>query len=232
MRRILSLHVVIVVMLLSCGCASVPTPAATYQPGVVLNTLSANTSFSISRGEQGMGASGYLEYQSPDRLRLMVLSPFGGTLAELFVNGQRATVIMRMSGQAFSGLLSELPQRGDSEIWSLAGWVIEFESPDASNGTVVRARDGYGGIKELVIYEQGLVVSKQRDNGDMVRYSKYGAVNGVMLPSEIIVDSHDGGRLRIVLEEPEVNGKLSPGSFEPKLEGLKVYPLAALKGLI
>ena len=70
----------------------------------------------------------------------------------------------------------------------------------------VRAQINSMGEKELVAFENGLVVSKTLVNGDMVRYRDYILVNGVPLATEIIMDSHDGGRFRIRITEPEVNG--------------------------
>jgi hypothetical protein len=51
----------------------------------------------------------------------------------------------------------------------------------------------------------------------------------VPLATEIIMNSHDDGRFRIKVTEPEVNAELAADAFIPHLEGLKVYPLAALQ---
>jgi hypothetical protein len=85
------------------------------------------------------------------------------------------------------------------------------------------------GDKEQVTFKNGLVVSKSLANGDMVRYRDYLLVNGVPLATEIIMDSHDGGRFRIKVTEPEVNAELAADAFIPHLEGLTVYPLTALQ---
>jgi outer membrane lipoprotein-sorting protein len=230
MPNILTLPIVIVVMLLSCGCAATNTSRLVYQSGAVLNTFSAAASLSISKGEQGMGSNGYLLYHRPDRMRMVILSPFGTTLMELYVNGDSITIVDTSLGTAFSGLLDDLPRTGDGAAWQHVRWILEMDRPENMIRTGELERDSRSGIKERVTVENGLIVSKVRSNGDMVRYNDYIVVNGVPLASEIIVDSHDGGRFRVKLSEPEVNVKLDPEAFVPKLDGLKIYPLAVLRG--
>jgi len=230
MLRALSLPAVIVVTLLTFGCASTQTAELIYHPEAVLNTFSAAASLSISKGDQGMGSNGYLLYHRPDRMRLVVLSPFGTTLMELYVNGDSITIVDTSLGTAFSGLLEDLPRTGDGAAWRHVRWILEMDRPE----NMVRAgeleRVSRSGIKERITVENGLIVSKVRSNGDMVRYNDYIVVNGVPLASEIIVDSHDGGRFRVKLSEPEVNAALDPEAFVPKLDGLRIYPLTVLRG--
>jgi Outer membrane lipoprotein LolB len=216
-------------LLLPCGCAFVQKTHLAYQPGAVVDTLSATASLSITKGEQGMGGNGYLLYQRPDRMRLVVLSPFGTTMMECIVNGGRITIISNSKGVAFSGTLEELPRVGEGETWRHARWVMATDPPGDFVGDGSRERTNSMGERELVAYEDGLVVSKTLDNGDMVRYRDYILVNGVPLATEIIMDSHDGGRFRIKVTEPEVNTELSPDAFVPRLDGMTVYPLAALQ---
>lgn len=227
-RCVFSLLIAIT-MLLTCGCAATTAPLLFYQPGAVVNTLSAAASLSISKGEQGMGSSGYLLYQRPDRMRMVVLSPFGTTVMEAIVSGSRITIINNSKGVAFSGSLDELPRAGEGETWRHARWVMDTDPPGSFAGNGSRNRINSMGEREQVTFENGLVVSKSLANGDMVRYRDYQLVNGVPLATEIIVDSHDGGRFRIKVTEPEVNAELAPEAFLPYLEGLTVYPLSALK---
>ena len=55
-------------------------------------------------------------------------------------------------------------------------------------------------------------------------------MNGVPLATEIVMDSHDGGRFRIRISEPEVNAELAPDAFSIRLDGLTGYPLSELQG--
>ncbi|MBC8019516.1 MAG: DUF4292 domain-containing protein [Verrucomicrobia bacterium] len=229
MTRIFCTALCIVTLLLPCGCASAPKLPLVYQPGAVVDTLSATASFSISKGDQGMGSNGYLLYQRPDRMRLVILSPFGTTLMEAIVTGNRITIISNSKGEAFSGSLEELPRTGQGETWRNARWVMETDPPGSFVGDGSLERVNSMGAKEQVTFEKGLIVSKSLANGDMVRYRDYLLVNGVPLATEIIMDSHDGGRFRIKVTEPEVNAELAGDAFIPHLEGLKLYPLSALQ---
>jgi len=229
MTRILHALLLLVTLLLSCGCASLAAPRLTYQAGALVNTLSAAASLSISKGEQGMGSNGYLLYQRPDRMRMVILSPFGTTMMEAIVTGNRITIINTSKGVAFSGNLEDLPDVGEGETWRNARWVMDMDPPGSFVGDGIVERVNSLGFKERVSFENGLVVSKVQANGDMVRYRDYQLVNGVPLANEIIMDSHDGGRFRIKVTEPEVNTELAADAFSAHLDGLAVYPLAALR---
>ena len=230
MPRTLFTSLFIFVLLLSSGCAAATRAQLIYPPGAVVETLSAATSLSISKGDQGMGSSGYLLYQRPDRMRMVILSPFGTTLMEAVVTGNRITIINTSSGAAYTGLLQDLPRTGAGDTWRNARWVMDTDPPGSPVRNGVLERVNSMGLKERVIFENGLVVSKSLANGDMVRYNDYVVVNGVPLATEIIMDSHDGGRFRIKVSEPEVNAELAPEAFVTHLEGLTVYPLSALQG--
>ena len=195
------------------------------QPGAVVKTLSATASLSITKGEQGMGSSGYLLYQRPDRMRLVILSPFGTTLMEVIVFGNRITIIDNSNSAAFIGLWTNSPGRGRVRPGFTPAGSWTWTRPVILPGTARRKGSTAAGSRERVAFENGLVVSKSLANGDMVRYRDYETVNGVPLATEIIMDSHDGGRFRIKLSEPEVNAELAPDAFLPRLDGLQLYPL-------
>jgi len=229
MNRIVITALCLFTLLLPCGCASAPKPSFVYQPGAVVETLSATASLSITKGDQGMGSNGYLLYQRPDRMRLVILSPFGTTLMEAVVSGKRITIIDSSKRVAFSGTLEELPRQGQGGTWRNARWVMDTDPPGSFAGDGSLERVNSMGDREQVTFENGLVVSKSLANGDMVRYRDYELVNGVPLATEIIMNGQDGGRFRIKVTEPEVNAVLAVDAFIPQLEGLTVYPLSALK---
>ena len=229
MRRFIISLLLLVTLLLPCGCASAPKPILVYLQGAVVQTLSATASLSISKGDQGMGSNGYLLYQRPDRMRLVILSPFGTTLMEAIVTGKQITIISNSKGVAFSGNLEDLPRTGQGDTWRNARWVMDMDPPGSLVGDGSLERVNSMGDKEQVVFENGLVVSKSLANGDMVRYRDYMLVNGVPLATEIIMDSHDGGRFRIKVSEPEVNAELATDAFIPHLDGYTLYPLSALQ---
>lgn len=231
MKRHIFLLSLMAALSLVSGCALfAPKPPLEYRPGVQVDTLSAAVSLSITKGEQGMGANGFMLYQRPDRMRMVILSPFGTTLMETVVAGDQVTVVDNSKGVAFRGALAELPQQGQGETWRQARWVMEVPAPGSSLRDGSLERTGSMGLKERVTFENGLVVAKSLANGDEAHYNDYEVVNGVPLATEIIMYSHDGGRFRIKITEPEVNTELSPEAFTPHVDNLTLYPLSALQG--
>ena len=216
-------------LLLMSGCALTPRVPLAYQAGTLVETLSAAASFSISKGEQGMSSNGYLLYQRPGRMRMVVLSPFGTTLLEAIVSGDMITIVNSSERVAFSGRLDELPDQGEGQTWRHARWVMDVDPPGAAlkDGTLTRFNSL--GEREQVVYQDGLVISKLLDNGDMARYGDYIVINGVPLATEILMDSSNGGHFRIRISEPEVNAELSPEAFIPNLDGFSILPLTDLR---
>jgi len=222
----LPLYLVALAILSGCATSKVPL---VYRPGAIVETFSSAVSLSISNGEQGMGASGYMLYKHPEQMRMIILTPFGTTLMEVFVMGGNITIVNPPSGKAFSGRIDELPAQGGLENWSHARWVMDLDQGGSygSEGSIERLNRM--GVKELITLKNGLVVAKRLANGDEVRYEDYVAIDGVPLATEIIMESTNGKRLRIKLNEPEVNTPLAPDAFTPRLDGISLYPLSVLQ---
>jgi hypothetical protein len=223
-------NIIIAITLLVSACALAPKPPLEYLPGAVLETLSADVSLSVTSEDHGMGANGLLLYRRPDQMRMVILSPFGTTLMDVFVSGDRITIINRSQGEAYSGLVDDLPAGVEGDTWRLVRWVLEIDPPDGAvrdGGLLRRNRQG---VWERVEFKNGLVVEKSLPGGDELRYNDYVVVNGVPLASEIIMVNRAGVRFRVKINEPEVNTELDPDAFTPRLDGLKLLPLSALKG--
>lgn len=221
-------------LLLLGACATVPPPPLDYRSGATVETLSSAVSLSIQSAEGSMSGSGYLLFRRPDQLHLVVLSPFGTTLLEAFAMGDRITLIYPSRSTAYVGDFNELPVKGGLQGWRLMRWVMDADAADASteqprSGTVERI--GRLGISEKVTYENGLVTAKESADGDHVDYRGYKVVGGVPLAAELDLSNGRGDRFRIVLDEPEVNTPLDDAVFTPKLDGLTIIPLAALRGM-
>jgi outer membrane lipoprotein-sorting protein len=232
MKRHLNFLFLLTALSLVSGCALfTPKPPLEYRPGAQVDTLSAAVSLSIKKGKQGMGANGFLLYRRPDRMRVVILSPFGTTMMETVVAGDQVTVVDNSKGVAFSGFLAELPEQGNGDTVRQARWVMDVPAPGSSlrHGSVERVNSM--GLKERVTFENGLVVAKSLPNGDEAHYNDYVVVNGAPLATEIIINSHNGDRFRISISEPEVNTDLSPEAFTPHIDSLTLYPLSALQGL-
>ncbi len=217
-------------MLLLAACSTV-RPTLVFKPGATVDTLTAAVSLSLTTVDNGMSGNGFLVYRRPDQLHLVLLSPFGTTLIEIFSRGEQITLLYPGSSTAYVGLIADLPEKGGLQGWRLMRWVMDAE-PSATaghNGTVERI--GTDEIVEKVTFENGLVTEKSTEKGEKVYYSRYTVAGGVPFASELDLRNKQDDRIRIVLDEPEVNTALDESAFQPRLEGMKILPLSELRGL-
>ena len=218
-------------LLLLSSCATIKAPPVEYRPGAVVETLSSAVSLSIHTPDSSMGGNGYLVYRRPDQLHLVVLSPFGTTMMEAFALGDRITLIYPSRSTAYVGRFDELPDKGGLQGWRLMRWVMDADSHEDHRfgGTVSRVNKL--GVTEKVTFENGLVTAKESAAGDHVHYGRYSAVGGVPVAAELELRNVRDDRIRIVLDEPEINTPLDAAVFAPRLDGLTVLPLSAIQGL-
>jgi hypothetical protein len=110
-------------------------------------------------------------------------------------------------------------------------WVMDADPRDSDrlSGTVERMSKL--GFSEKVTYKHGLVTVKESPDGDHVYYGAYSLVNGVPLAAELDIRNRRDDRIRMVLDEPEVNTPLEDAVFAPHLDGMTVMPLATVQGL-
>lgn len=213
--------------LLVSACATVPK-ALVFPPGSLVETLSTAVSLSVQSSAGSVGGHGYLVYRRPDQLHLVVLSPFGTTLLEAFALGERITIVYPSQGMAYTGRFDELPDASSLQGWRLMRWVMDADPSDQPGKTGSIDRPLLQGGRESVTYHSGLVTEKSTPAGDRVYYGDYELVNGVPLAEELIILNAREDRIRLKLEEPEVNGSLDATVFTPRLEGLTVLPLSDL----
>lgn len=217
-------------LLLLTACATIATPPVDYRPGAVVETLSSAVSLSIHASDGSMGGSGYLVFRRPDQLHLVVLSPFGTTMMEAFALGDRITLIYPSHSTAYVGSFDELPDKGGVQGWRLMRWVMDADPHEDRRFSGTVARVNKLGSTDKITYVNGLVAAKESPAGDHADYSRYFAVNGVPVAAELELRNGRGDRIRITLDEPEVNTPLDNAVFVPHLDGLTIVPLAALQG--
>ncbi|HEY6007954.1 MAG TPA: outer membrane lipoprotein LolB, partial [Geobacteraceae bacterium] len=204
MKNALYLVLSLVAALL-CACATGRPTGLIYTPGATAETLSTPVSLSFSSGDTGMAGSGYMVYQRPDRLRLVILSPFGTTLSEVLVNGDRITIIDPGKNCAYSGRLEDLPDTPELRGWRLVRWVMDADPPGSAIQEGTLERVNRLGLRERATFENGLLVSKTLGDGNEARYGGFTVVAGVPLATEIVMTNPAGDRFRITLKEPELN---------------------------
>lgn len=211
------------------GCATAPRPLEGMIPGRSLETLNAAVGISVQSGERSSGGRGYLVFRQPDRFRLVVLSPFGLTLMELFVDGDNLTCILPSKQVAYSGRFGDLPERGGLKSWGLMRWVVDMPPP--AGPALYRDHVTRDGMREKVFYDnRGLVVRKESEAGDEVRFLDYRVVEGVPLAEVMEIVSASGEKIRLTFSDPEVNVVVDDDMLRPNLDGLRILPFTEFKG--
>lgn len=221
----------LIVFTILSGCVSTPRQSLTYEHGAVVNSLSTGISLSVHSAEQSMSGSGFMVYRRPDKVHMILLSPFGTTLFEVFALGDRITLVYPSQGVAYSGRLNELPEKGGSQGWHLMRWVMDADPPGKSKPDGTYENINNQGLKEKITIEQGLITSKSNSAGEHIYYGNYTVINGVPLAGEIDIRNKIDDRILLKLQEPEVNTPLEDTAFIPHLDGLKVLPLSAIESL-
>lgn len=229
-KTLMRFFLIITTLLLLFGC-SMARPVLDYSPGATVDTLSAAVSMSVTTTDHGMSGNGFLVYRRPDQLHLVLLSPFGTTMIEIFSHGEQITLLYPGSSTAYVGRIADLPEKGGLQGWRLMRWVMDADPSNSIglNGTFERA--GSQGVMEKVTFENGLVTAKSTVNGEQVYYSRYTVAGGVPFATELELRNSQDDRIRLVLDEPEVNTPLEDAVFQPRLEGMKILPFSELRGL-
>ncbi len=212
------------------GCVAVrPSQELVYASGGVVQSLSSNVSLSYAAHGRSISGSGYLMYLKPDKMRVVILSPFGSVLQEIYVSGELVTIVDAGNGVAFSGNFMDLPDKGDFSGWRYIHWLIDIDPPDPSRGNAVIDRINRFGQPEKATFENGLLISKSTEAAGLVRYGRYAVVQGGAFPLEIIYEAATQEKFTLLLEEPETNVPLTDTAFMPNLVKLRIYPLSRLK---
>lgn len=224
-------HLVVLSCLLCITACSTVKPLV-YQATSRLDTLSSGVSFSLHTPEQSLSGSGFLVYSRPDRLHLVVLSPFGSTLMELFIKADKLACVYPAQAVGFVGSFDELPASGGLQGVHLVRWLMDF-SHQAPEGMTDGKIEGLTtlGKHETKRFENGLIVSHETEAG-VIYFGKYTVVNGVPFPGEIDIRDSKDNRLLIRFDEPEVNMPVSDEALLPRLDKLTLYPLSALQRLM
>lgn len=216
-------------LLLAAACATLPKPLTGIVPGREVETLQSPVTLSVRTADKSSGGRGVLIFKQPDRFRLAILSPFGPTLLEIFVDDERLTCLIPGKNTAYSGTFADLPEREGLRSWRLMRWVVE--RPPAPGPASFREFTRPDGSRERVYYDsQGLVSRKVSAEGDEVLYQDYQVIGGVAFPAAIELASRDGSRVKLTFEEPELNGPVEDGLLRPDLSGVTVLPFAAFQG--
>ena len=197
-------------------------------PGREVRTLQSSISVSVKSGTHSTSGRGYLIFKQPDRFHMAVLSPFGLTVFEVFIDNDRLTCLVPSRQAAYSGLLSELSEDSALKSIGMMRWVVARPpqgAPPAGSNEVT----GPSG-EQYYFDNYGLVERKVSAAGDQVSYLDYQNVSGVAFPESIVIASRNGASVKVVFDDPQVNDPVEESALAPNLEGYRILPLADFKG--
>lgn len=221
--------VTVFILLLITSCAHTPNTPLVYNQGAIVETMSTGISLSIHTAERSMSGNGFMVYRRPDKTHLILLSPFGTTVFEVFVLGNQITLVYPSQGVAYSGHFNQLPKKGGTQGWSLMRWIMDADPVGMKKSDGTYERVSSRGSKEDITVANGLITSKTNSNGDKIYYENYSLINGVPVASEIDIRNKQDDRIHLKLQEPEINLHLDDAAFMPRLEGIKLLPLSELE---
>jgi len=214
-------------MLALAGCAAAPVRTEPVH-GIVMETLQGGVNVSLTSPAGKIGGNGVLFYQRPESFRLSILSPFGQVLMDIIVNGDRILCLRESLKKGWQGEMRDLPDSLGVRVWPLMKWAVEPSQP--AGPALERVFTRPDGTFEKVQYDSsGLVRSKVNAFGDEVVYGDYQISGDVAVPTRIGINTPEGSRLQLRLDEPEVNRPIESEIFEPKLEGYEILPLSEFK---
>ena len=228
--NVLKQLILFLIVLLFSGCAAAPKPPLTgLIPGKEMETLQSAVNVSVTTADRSLSGHGFLIFRRPDRFHLVILSPFGSPLLEVYSAGERFTCLVPSRHTGYSGLIDELPARDGLKAWSLMRWVVEWPSSEGASRT--RANITRAGKRELLTFdERGLLEQKLTEEGDRVVYGEYHVLDGIPFPELIELTDNRGDRVKIVLEDPELNRPVADAALIPALGGIKILPFSEFRG--
>ncbi|HJV65645.1 MAG TPA: outer membrane lipoprotein LolB [Geomonas sp.] len=210
------------------ACATVKKPLTGIVAGREVETLQSSISVSVKSGEHTTSGRGYLIYKSPDRFHLALLSPFGLTVFEVFIDGEDITCLVPSKQMAYRGRFSQLPDNSPLQSMAIMKWVQVRPAPGTVPPGTKETTDPSG--DHYYFDENGLVDRKVSPDGDKVAYQDYSNLDGVAFPESIVIGSRFGTVVKIIFDEPQINQPVEEAALKPVTEGYNVRPLTEFKG--
>ncbi len=196
---------------------------------VALETLSSTVTVSLRTADRHISGRGVMLYRRPDHLRLIILSPFGTTVMDTLVAGDNITIVYPATGVAYQGRIADLPAAAGQRGFAMLRWVLDSEPQSGSPLDGIIERTSVNGGMEHITIRDGLLVEKSLKSGELVSYRKHKNLSNVCLPMELQMETADGDRVKLNLEEPEANTELELAAFTIQMQGLRLFPLSELK---
>lgn len=211
------------------GCAAQKKPLTGLVPGREVETVQSSVSLSATSNERSTAGRGYFVFKAPSQFHLAVLSPFGQSILEAYIDRNLFTCLVPSRQIAYAGHLAELPEQSALKSLDLLQWVMApapFPVPAAPPGETVVV----SGVRYF-IDEIGMVKRKVNEEGDEVVYEGHRAVEGVPFPETVVIRNRYGATVRVTFEEPQLNRPVEASDLTPDFSGMTVLPLTEFRAL-
>lgn len=215
----------LIYLIVVSGCTAV-RPVLEYNDDATIKSLSTNLNISVVKADMGFSGNGVLAYRRPDQLHLVMLSPFGTTILEIFSENDQITVIYPNESTAYVGKYTDLPKGGFLKAWRVLQWVLDAAPSSMKGFNGIKHIVHPSGSSEQITFKDGLVVSKKTSTGEEVYYYDYTLFSGIPLAAKIDLHFKDDERIRLFLDDSEINTHIEDRVFIPKLQGIRVLPLS------
>lgn len=218
-----------VLLMTLSACVSVPAQKQATLHGDVIETLQGPVNISLTTSTGKMSGNGILFYQRPASFRLTLLAPFGQSILDIVVNGEKVICLMESKGKVWVGSMQELPEWIGTQLWPLLAWAVEPPKPagPALERIFIRADSTF----EKIYYDtSGFVQRKVNEIGDEVVYSDYRRTDGIAVPNVIEIRASEGSTLRLAFDEPEVNRSIDSDILNPQIDRYAIISLEEFKG--
>lgn len=196
--------------------------------------LRAEVGVTFESAGDSRSADGAVVAESPDRVRMQCWGPFGSTVLDLAVRGERATLYLPRERRALRvdlGRLAANPEAGDTDYRSLllvhslldeltiADLEYRLEDdPSPGTGSVVSIRDGVPVSRTVFSRRTLLPVERRRlvDPRYVITFDDYRPFGERWWPGEIRVEA-GSRRLTVELDALEENPALPDSLFDVDL---------------
>lgn len=193
-----------------------------------LSTLTANIRFSYAAEGRHGSLRGMLAYRAPDMLRVVLLNPFGTVLTDIVVQQQLLTIVYPAQQSGFEGPVSALPPGVERDLWRAVRWMLEpavHHLPDGSH------RLSRAAGSETVTILNGVMVSRERDSGEQLRFDQYTSQSDILFAEVVTYETSAGDRVRFVFDDAVVNESIDDATFILDRRGLRLLPLSTLRSV-
>ncbi len=180
-------------------------------------TLMSEVAIGYRFGQDEGSVNGLITSDGKDRLRFIVLTPYGSPYLEVLKVREQMTIWYPTKGQGYQGVVT---QGGPvASMLALVEWSLAQDLAPCPDG-------------EARLFIEGNLRQKSLPSGASVRYDQFSVVSHVHLAHELLLQLPDGSRIRMQMLEPSVNQALPDDAFVLSAPAQALLPLKNLERIL